>query len=406
MNNSQIKLAENIYWLGINDRETDLFESIIPLPKGVTYNSYAIIDDKIALLDTVKSCYFKEYFEKLKELIGNRKIDYLIVNHMEPDHSGSIKTLLEIYPDITIIGNNKTFEFLKDFYAIDKNVKIISDNEELSLGKHKLKFFITPMVHWPETMMTYEKTEKIFFSADAFGGFGTLDGGIFDDEVDISFYENEILRYFSNIIGKYCPMVQSAIKKVSALPIKIIASTHGIVWRKNPAHIIELYDKWSRHITESGVTIVYASMYGNTKKIAEKVARTLSEEGIEKIIMHDISRSHISYIIRDIWRYKGFILGSCTYNNHLFPLMDSLVHSLKNIKVTNRLLGLFGSYAWSGGALDELKDYFMGEWLTLVEPFVEIKCSPKPIDLILSEQLGKNFAYSLKNIKKEEPVSA
>jgi len=391
-----IPVRENVYWIGANDHETDLFESIWPLPRGVSYNSYIIVDEKVALIDTVKSCYLNPYMEKIKSLLGaDKKIDYLVVNHMEPDHSGSIRDLRRAFPEMKIIGNSKTAEFIKDFYKIDQNVIVIKDAESLELGKHKLKFFLTPMVHWPETMVTYEQTEEILFSCDAFGGFGALDDRIFDDEVDLAFYEDEILRYYSNIVGRYSGMVQRAIKKLEGVDIAVIAPSHGPIWRTRPGEIVSLYNKWSKHETEQGITLVYASMYGNTRGMMEAISRSLAKEKIEKVRVHDISRTHISFVLVDIWRFSGMILGAPTYNTRLFPLMENLVCMLEEKMLKNRFLGIFGSYTWSGGGVKRLRDFAEGSNLDLVEPVVEFKCSPTDQDLAQATLLGKNMAQKI-----------
>jgi flavorubredoxin len=335
--------------------------------------------------------------DKIDNLLeGRKRVDYLIINHMEPDHSGAIKILLQRFPDIQIVGNKKTMGFLEGFYGITENLKVIDDGDVLDLGKHKLTFYLTPMVHWPETMMTYDTREKILFSGDAFGGFGTLDGGIFDDEVNITFYEDEIRRYFSNIIGKYSRTVLRAINKLSDLEIRTVASTHGPIWRKNPGRIIEDYRRWSNHETEEGVVIVYGSMYGNTERMADKIARGLSDEGIECIRAFNVSKVHISYIINDIWRFKGVILGSCTYNTGLFPPMDNLVHALENRSMQNRVLGIFGSYSWSGGGVKALTEFGKkGKW-KLVSPTIEVQYAPKEDDIEQCVLLAKNMAKEVK----------
>jgi flavorubredoxin len=252
------------------------------------------------------------------------------------------------------------------------------------------------MVHWPETMMTYDQTDGILFSGDAFGGFGTLDGGIFDDELDVDFYEDEILRYFANIVAKYSRMVQRAIKKLGDLEIEIVASTHGPIWRDRPEKIINDYMNWSSCKTEQGVVVVYGSMYGNTKKMAEEIARELAENGIEKIILHDVSRTHTSFMVRDIWKYKAMILGSCTYNTRLFPPMEDLVSFLENIKIRNHILGIFGSYSWSGGAVKRLQNFADNVKCDLVEPVIETKYAPKDEDSEKCRKLGKNISEKLK----------
>jgi flavorubredoxin len=395
----EIPIAENIYWIGVNDRETTLFESMWPLPRGVAYNSYLLVDEKVAVIDTVKAAYSMEYLNKIRGILGeNRNVDYLVINHIEPDHSGSIRAILEAYPGLTIIGNRKTAGFLDSFYRITSNVKIIEHDEVLDLGRHKLRFFITPMVHWPETMMTFEETRRILFSGDVFGGFGTLDEGIFDDEIEnIHYYEDEVLRYFSNIVGRYSVMVQKALSSLAELKINTIASTHGPVWRSNPGHIIGLYDRWSRQETDDGVVLVYASMYGNTEKMMEAIARTLAGEGITKLKVCNVSKNHLSYIVKDIWRYRAVIFGSPTYNTKLFPLMGDLIRFLQNEMIKDRVAGLFGSYGWGGGAVKELRESVSAMKWNLVEPVVESKGAATEETIEDCILLAKNIAGTLKS---------
>ncbi|MGB4373972.1 MAG: FprA family A-type flavoprotein [Defluviitoga tunisiensis] len=395
--NSSVKITDDIYYVGVNDRDTALFENLWPLDKGVSYNSYLILDEKTALIDTVKESKISEFFDKIRHLLNGRALDYLIINHMEPDHSGSIPELLQEFPGIKIVGNKTTFQFIKDLYKVEDNFQEIKDGSVLNLGKHTLKFYLTPMVHWPETMMTYDEKDKILFSGDAFGGFGTLDGGIFDDEVRIDFFEDEIRRYFSNIIGKYTKMVQRALNKLkdANIDIDIIAATHGPVWRKDPKRIIDLYDKWSRCETEKGVVIVYGSMYGNTEEMAEYVARRLAEEGIKEIKIMSVSKTHISYIINEIWKYKGVILGSCTYTQGLFPYMESLVQWLAHNDIKNHVLGIFGTYGWSGGGVSTLVKYNeQMKWPLVYEP-VEAKLSAKSEDFKKLDELSKAMAREI-----------
>lgn len=396
--NDAIEVTKGIYWVGVNDKETDLFEALWPLPRGVTYNSYLVIGEKIALIDTVKAFYLTDLVSKIRRLLGeDRPIDYLVVNHMEPDHSGSIKILKKLYPDLKIICNAQTVKMLENFYAVTEGVIQIKHGEELDLGGHVLKFFLTPMVHWPETMMTYDKTAKTLFSCDAFGGFGCLEGGIFDDEVDMSYYEGEILRYFSNIVGRYSDQVQAAISKLSGTDVRVVAPSHGPIHRSKPEHIISLYDRWSRHETECGAVVVYGSMYGNTAKLAQASARAMAKEGIEHIVVHDASRDHVSFIIRDIWRYKGLIIASCTYNTMPFPPIADLMAHLENKKMRNRLLGIMGNYTWSPGILKKLEDFAKnsGKW-ELLDPKIVIQSSPKDEDYVRAEELGKAMARRLK----------
>jgi len=391
-------IVEGIYWIGVNDFETTLFEALWPLPKGVSYNAYMLIDEKIVLVDTVKGPYFPAYLDKIKSLLpAGKKVDYLIVNHMEPDHSGSIKVLREAFPDMKIVGNQKTAGMLEAFYGLKDGVVSIKDGEILDIGAKKLEFHMTPMVHWPETMMTFEKTTNTLFAGDAFGGFGALNGGIFDDEVDVDYYEDEVLRYFSNIVGRYSSMVQKAFDKLKGVDIKIICATHGPIWRSNPAHIIELYDRWSKQETEEGVVLIYGSMYGNTQKMMEAVATGLVQGGVEKIRVHNISTSHLSFIIRDIWRFRGLVMGSCTYNMELFPPMKQLVSAIENRKIVDRNIGVFGSYTWSGGALKELQEFASKSKCAQVLPVIEAKSSPTDEDIEKCIELGLNMAKAVKS---------
>ncbi len=394
-----IEIKKNIYWVGINDRNLHLFENLWPLPYGVVYNSYLIDDNKVALVDTVEGSKSGEYLKKIQSIIGKHKcIDYLIVNHMEPDHSGQINELIKHYPNIKIIGNCKTFDMMKSFYGVtEENTHEVKEGDTVDLGNHKLKFYMTPMVHWPETMMTYELNNDILFAGDAFGSFGALDGGIFDDEVDLDFFEDEMRRYYSNIVGKYGSPVQRALKKLSNLNIKTICSTHGPIWRSELNKVVYLYDKWSKYEAEEGVVIVYGSMYGNTKTMAETIARAVSESGIEKVRIYDASKTHPSYILSDIWKYKGLIIGSCVYNANLFPPIDGLVKKLVNRNIKNRVLGIFGNYSWSGGAIKNLKTFAEKCNLDLAAEPLDVKSSPKTEDISRCINIGKAVAQKVKN---------
>ena len=353
----QVNLAENIYYLGVNDRRTHLFENLWPIPNGVSYNSYLIVDEKIALIDTVERTYIDEYLEQIEKLTEGRAVDYLIINHMEPDHSGALRAVVAKYPNITLVGNKKTFDMVTNYYQTSSNVLEVYDDSELPLGNHRLSFYTIPMVHWPETMVTFEATEKILFTGDAFGSFGTLDGGVFDDEINLSFYEEELMRYFTNIVGKYCPHTQRALKKVHTLDIRMLAATHGPVWRSNLKYILDKYEKWSSYTTETGAVIVYGSMYGNTAKMADAIARQLAVRGIKNIRVYDASKTHASYIISDIFKYKAFIVGSAAYNNEMFPSVETLLTKIEHMGIKNHLLGIFGSFGWNGGGVKNLQAF-------------------------------------------------
>lgn len=374
----KVNLAEDIYFLGYNDRRTHLFENIWPIPHGISYNSYLLVDEKIALVDTVERSFIDEYLDNIEEIIGNRPVDYLIINHMEPDHSGALKAIVQKYPNITLVGNKKTFGFVETYYMTPENVLVVHDNHRLELGKFVIQFQTIPMVHWPETMVAFEETNKIVFSGDAFGSYGTLDGGVFDDEINLDFYEIEVMRYFTNIVGKYCPHTQRAIQKLAPLDIKMIAATHGPVWRSNLDWILTRYNKWSSYDLDRGVVIVYGSMYGNTQKMAEVIARRIAERGIKNIRVYDASKTHSSYIINDIFKYKGFIVGSAAYNNALFPNVEILLSTIGHMAPKNHYLGIFGNYSWNGGGVKNLMTFAEDiKWELVYNP-IEEKGALKP----------------------------
>ncbi len=373
----KIQVKEKVFYIGVNDRKKHLFENNWPLPNGVAYNSYIIVDEKTAVIDTLEFGSKDDYLDTIKDHLNGKTLDYLIVNHMEPDHSSMIGVLLKFYPEIKIVGNNKTFKMLEAYYKLNKdNFHEVADGDMIELGHHKLKFVMTPWVHWPETMMTYDTTEKILFSCDAFGSFGTLDGGIFDDEVNFTFFEDEMRRYYSNIVGKYSAMVQKAFAKLKGVDINIICPSHGPVWRQDPMKVVGLYDKWSKFESEDGVVIVYASMYGNTEKMADYVARLIAERGIKNIKIHDVSKTHVSFIINDIWKYKSVILGSCAYNSFMHPMMTHLCHELEIVNPKDKNYALFGSYSWNGGGVKYLELFAEKMSWNLVAPPVELIGAP------------------------------
>lgn len=287
---------------------------------------------------------------------------------------------------------------IKDYLEIDpENFLEVKDGDVLDLGKRKLTFVNTPMVHWPESMVSYESTDKILFSQDIFGGFGALNGTIFDDEMNFEFFESEIRRYYSNIVGKYSKQAARALQKVKSLEIDIICPVHGLVWRANPDKIVDYYIKLANQENEEGVVIAYGSMYGNTEQMADQLARFLAEEGIKNVKVHDVSKTHASYILSDIWKYKGFILGSCTYNNSVYPNMNQLMYTLKMNKLTNHSLGIFGSYGWSGGAVKELTQFASeGGNFEVMPTIVETKGTMKEDDIEALRQLAKEMAASIK----------
>ncbi|MFA8435060.1 MAG: FprA family A-type flavoprotein [Marinifilaceae bacterium] len=395
---NKTNITEKIFWVGTNDRKTHIFENYWPLPKGVAYNSYVIVDEKVAIVDTVEKGTMDEYLENIEEVLGDRKADYLIVNHMEPDHSGSIKSLVERYPDMKIVGNKKTFPMLERFYNIKDNLLEVREGDSLDLGEHKLNFYMVPMLHWPETMVSYESTHGILFSGDAFGAFGTLDGSIFDDELDLDYLDDEISRYYSNIVGKYGRPAQNALKKLGGLELNMICATHGPIWRSHVADIIAKYDKWSKYETDEGVVIVYSSMYGNTEKMADNIARQLVKRGIKKIRIHDASKTHPSYIINDIFKFRGVILGSCAYNGDIFPTMETIINEIEHMGIKDHVLGMFGSYAWGGGGVKRLKKFSEAiKWEVVADP-AEALCSPNKDDFNDCAQIAEKMATRLKEL--------
>ena len=350
-------VAKDIYYVGVNDRQKALFENLWPLPGGVSYNSYLIVDDKTVLVDTVDICYSDLFFKRVAKLLNGRKLDYLVVDHMEPDHAGSIRLLRQIYPDVKIIGNKQTFGMLAGYHGITDGLHEVKEGDTLDLGHHKLSFYMAPMVHWPEVMVTYEETEKVLFSADAFGTFGTLDGGVLDTDMDTDRFWSEMTRYYANIVGKYGGPVQRALKKLSGLEIHTICSTHGPVWTKQSGDVIALYDRLSRYEGLDGVTIVYGSMYGHTEQMAEDIATALSDGGVRHIAMHNVSKSHGSYILRDVFNYRGLIVGCPTYSGQLYPEVEMVLSEIKLREVKDRLFSYFGSFTWAGAAVKHLAAY-------------------------------------------------
>lgn len=393
---SNTKISDTIFHIGVNDRKKHLFENLWPLPNGVSYNCYVIRDEKTALIDTVENGSDLDFIARVEETLCGKELDYLVINHMEPDHSGAIKDVVRRWNSVKIIGNSKTYKILEGYLGKLDNLIEVKDGEELSLGRHNLKFVFTPWVHWPETMMTYDTTDAVLFSADAFGTFGTLDGGVFDDEVKFEYYESEMRRYYSNIVGKYSTMVQKALKKLCGVPVKCICSVHGIIWRTNPEKVISLYDKWSSYESEQAVVVIYASMYGNTESMADYIARQISESGVKDIRVYDVSKTHISYLISEIWRCKGVVLGSCAYNTEMHPNMEHLTTELAHYGVKNKCLALFGSYSWNGGGVRNLSKFAETIGWELVSEPIDILGRPTIEKLTAAADMAKSMALAIK----------
>ncbi|EFA43424.1 metallo-beta-lactamase domain protein [Hallella bergensis DSM 17361] len=351
------KISDQVYYVGVNDNSKQLFEGLWPLPEGVTYNSYLVVDEKVCLMDTVETGFFPQFLANIREVIGDRPIDYVVVHHMEPDHSSSLSLLREFYPDIKIVGNKKTFDMMGGFYGIDDGCVEVKNGDSLSLGKHTLNFYLIPMVHWPETMLSVDVTTHVAFTGDAFGCFGALNGGVIDSEINTEKYWLEMIRYYANIVGRYGTPVQNALKKLADVRIDYLCPTHGPVWHEHAAKVVSLYDKMSKYEGENGLVIAYGTMYGNTAQMAEVIAEAASQAGIEKISLIDLSKVHYSYALRDIFRYKGLILGAPTYNNSIFPKMEQLLSAIENRSMKNRVMGWFGSYCWASKAVSIIGQY-------------------------------------------------
>ena len=393
------EIKNGIYYVGVNDRNKHRFEGLWPLPNGVSYNSYVIVDEKVTLVDTVEVDFFTQFLENIKEVIGEREIDYLVINHMEPDHSGSIALIKKYYPNIKIVGNKKTLGMLEGFYGVTDDVVEVKNGETLSTGNHELSFVLIPMVHWPETMVTLDAANKVLFSGDAFGCFGALNGGVIDEEINCEGFWLEMVRYYSNIVGKYGVPVQNALKKLAGVELDFICSTHGPVWHEHIAKVMDMYDKMSKYETEPGLVICYGTMYGNTERAAEKIASAASRAGVKNIVLHDVSRENHSFILSDIFKYRGLILGAPTYNNGIYPGMEMLLSELAGRGIKNHYLGIFGSFTWAGQVVKKITEWNETRMkFELVGTPVEIKQSLSAETEAACEALGKAMAERLLSI--------
>ena len=391
------ELNKGIYYVGVNDRTSSLFESLWSLPAGVSYNSYIVKGDKTALIDTVHISKAKNFIANIKTAIGDSPIDYVVINHMEPDHSGAIDYIVKSFPDVTIVGNKKTIEMVEGFYGSIFNTKVINDGDVLDLGDGKsLKFVITPMVHWPETMMTFEQSSSTLFSGDAFGCFGALNGGVIDAECDVESYIPEMYRYYAAIVAKYGTFVIKAIEKLKGLRINRICPTHGPVWQDYMMHVIDLYDRLAHFTPQNGAVIVYGSMYGNTEDIAELIARELTVNGVS-VRMHNIATADLSVVLADIMRFKGLIIGAPTYNSSIFPPIQNLIEAIVSRGIKNRVLSTFGSYTWGTGISVKIEKSFESLNYDTVSCKIEMKQSILGNDLYNRiEEFAKVFAEKVK----------
>ncbi len=352
---SKVEITDKILYVGVNDRDIDLFEGQYVVPEGVSYNSYLIMDEKVVLMDTVDARKSEEWLANIKVVLGTRQPDYLVVSHMEPDHAGSIATVAEEFPDMKIVGNAKTFTFMGQFFDFDIDSKkvVVAEGDELSLGKHNLKFIMAPMVHWPEVMMTYETSEKILFSADGFGKFGALDA-----EED---WACEARRYYFNIVGKYGAQVQAVLKKLAGAEVNAICPLHGPVLKENLSYYIGLYDTWSSYRPEDeGVLVAYASIYGNTAGAAKQIAEMLKEKGAKKVAITDLARDDMAEAIEDAFRYDKMVLACSTYDGGIFPCMEDFLSHLKAKNYQKRTVALIENGTWAPMAGKKMREILEG----------------------------------------------
>ena len=375
--NCSRRLTDTLYWVGANDRRIALFENVYPVPRGVSYNSYLLLDEKTALFDTIDQAFTHQLLENVSFVLDGRSLDYLIVNHMEPDHCASIADILFRYPGVKIVCTAKAANMMKQFFEfdVDQYVVPVKEGDTLSLGVHTLTFVMAPMVHWPEVMVTYETTEKILFSADAFGSFGAIDGNIFADETD---YKNQWLpearRYYCNIVGKYGPQVQKLLKAAATLDIQTICPLHGPVLNENLGFYLNLYQTWSAYEPEDkGVLIAYTSVYGNTKKAAELLAQMLVDKGCEKVAITDLARDDIAEAVEDAFRYDRLVLATTTYNGDVFPFMREFIESLTERNYQKRTIGLIENGSWAATAAKVMRQLFeKSKEITFTETTVKI----------------------------------
>lgn len=354
------KITEDMYWIGASDRRLELFENVYPIPKGVSYNSYVILDEKTVLLDTVDHSVCSQFLENLEHVLDGRTLDYIIVNHMEPDHCASLAEVVIRYPEVKFVGNAKTFTMMKQFFDfdVDNRAVVIKEGDTISTGKHTLAFAMIPMVHWPEAMVTYDAYDKVLYSADAFGTFGALNGNIFADELNFEAeWLEEARRYLTNIVGKYGAQVQSALKKAAALDIEMICPLHGPVWRENLGWFIDKYQKWSTYTPEDhAVLIVYASIYGNTESAVNVLAGKISDAGEKNIAMYDVSKTDPSYILAEAFRCDRIVFACPTYNAGLFPKMETFLSELKAHNFQNRKVAVIENGTWAISAGKQMKE--------------------------------------------------
>lgn len=374
------KINDDIYYLGASDRRIELFENVYPVSQGMSYNSYLITDEKTCLMDSVDESVRGQFLENLKYALNGKNLDYMVVQHMEPDHCSIVPELFRMYPDMKLVASLQAFKMMENFYSLQTEERrlVVKEGDTLKLGKHTLKFIVAPMVHWPEVLMTYDVTDKILFSADAFGSFGAMSGNIFADEIDWDKdFKDEARRYYVNIVGKYGLQTQNVLKKASTLDIQMICPLHAHIWRKDLSTIISLYDTWSKYEAEKdSVVIFYGSIYGNTQNAAEILAMQLAENGIENVEVFDTSKTHVSFLVSKAFEYKTLVFAAATYNAEIFDTVQNLITELKNHNLANRRIGLIENGSWAPVAASKMKaqlETFKN--MEVVEPVVKVVSS-------------------------------
>lgn len=378
-----VTISDAVRYVGVDDKDIDLFESQYVVPNGISYNSYVILDEKVALMDTVDKRGMEQWEKNLLAVLDGRSVDYLVISHMEPDHAGSIKRLVELFPEVTLVGNAKTFAMVPQFFELpDCETLTVKENDTLSLGEHTLHFVMAPMVHWPEVMVAYESTEKILFSADGFGKFGALDT---DED-----WACEARRYYFNIVGKYGAPVQALLKKASALDIQTICPLHGPILKENLGYYLDLYDTWSSYRPESeGVLVAYASIHGNTAEAARKLGEILEKKGAKKVVVSDIAREDMAEVIEDAFRYDKMILAAASYDGGVFPCMQDFLHHLQSKAYQKRTVGIVENGSWAPTAAKAMKGVLEGlKEVEIVEPVVTIRSTMKEADIPELEKLA------------------
>ena len=406
-----ISIREDLFWVGGNDRRLALFENVFPIPRGVSYNAYVLLDEKTVLFDTVDKSVSGVFFESLAHVLAGRKLDYLIVNHMEPDHAATMEELVLRYPEVTIVTNAKAVAMIKQFFLfdVDARCKVVAEGDTLTTGRHTLAFLMAPMVHWPEAMVTYDATTRTLFSADAFGTFGALSGNLFADEVDFERdWLDDARRYYVNIVGKYGTQVQALLKKAATVDIDMICPLHGPVWRTNLSWFIEKYQRWSTYAPEdNAVMIAYASVYGNTENAANILASKLAARGVKKIAMYDVSATHPSVIVSEAFRCSHLVFASTTYNAGIFCNMETALLDIAAHNLQNRTVALIENGSWAATA-GKLMAELLGKLknITVLDNKLTIKSSLKEGQLAALDGLADAIAASLKKEAEPAPTPA